>query len=61
MGEVMTLEEAAEFLNFSRTYVYQMAREKKIPCTRKGKRYLFLRDSLLQWVKKDEQGMEPQA
>lgn len=51
--ELMTAEEAAELLGYTRNYLYQLARAGRIPATKapgKRGRWFFRRDRLLQWV-----------
>ena len=48
--EVMTAAEAAEFLRISRDSLYNAAGRGDIPYRRLGKRMLFSRARLLEWV-----------
>jgi len=51
--ELLTLSEAADFLNRSRSTLYGMVSRHEIPVTKKGKRLSFKRAELLEWL---EQG-----
>lgn len=48
--EVLTVEEAAEFLRVDRKTVYVYVARKKIPHQRLGRRILFSRSGLLAWL-----------
>lgn len=52
LHEYMTLEEAARYLRRPRITLERWARDGKIPAYKTGKRYLFRRDELKQWVEK---------
>lgn len=55
MKEILSTAEAAEFLGMSRNFVYVMARKRLIPHTRVGSRKIFLRDTLIQWLRDGQQ------
>lgn len=44
--DILTVEEAASYLKFSRTYLYRLAKEKKIPHINYGRHILFRRADL---------------
>ena len=48
--EIVDVEGAAELLGVSTWTVYQLARKGKMPGTRVGKEWRFVRASLIQWV-----------
>lgn len=48
--EVMNAEGAATFLGVDRKTIYDYANRGEIPHQRLGKRLLFSRDALLQWL-----------
>jgi len=51
--ELLTAREAAELLGYTRNYVYQLARQQRIPATKapgKRGRWFLRRDRILQWV-----------
>ena len=50
----LTLKEAAEFLDFSRSYLYRLTSQGRIPCYKpEGKRIYFDRAELVNWLKRN--------
>ena len=50
----LTLKEAAEFLDFSRSYLYRLTSQGRIPCYKpEGKRVYFDRVELVNWLKRN--------
>ncbi len=56
MNDVMTLEETAKFLRVCRQTLRNYAVSGKIPCRKVGRRYLFSRLAVLDWLSKIETG-----
>ncbi len=54
MRETVTAEEAAEVVGLSPWTIYSLARRGAIPHVRIGRRVLFRRSSLLQWLEAEE-------
>jgi len=50
--EILNIDEASKFLNLSKSTLYQMSCENRIPVTKFGKRLRFSRDELIQHIKK---------
>ncbi len=50
--EIMTTEEAAEYLKVSKQFIVKLAKEKKLPATKIGRCWRFSRPSLEQWISK---------
>jgi excisionase family DNA binding protein len=48
--DVLTVEEAATYLKFSTTYIYRLAKEKKIPHICYGRHILFRKSDLFAWL-----------
>ena len=48
--DVLNVEEAAAYLKFSRTYLYRLAKEKKIPHINYGRHILFRKADLFSWL-----------
>jgi excisionase family DNA binding protein len=48
--EILNSTEAAEYLKISRSFLTQLAKEKKIPSMRLGRGYRFTRTSLNNWI-----------
>jgi excisionase family DNA binding protein len=51
MMETMNLEEAAAFLKLHPTTLSEMARRKEVPCAKPGKRYVFIKEDLVGWIR----------
>ena len=50
----LTLKEAAEFLDFSRSYLYRLTSQGRIPCYKpEGTRVYFDRAELVDWLKRN--------
>jgi len=50
----LTLKEAAEFLDFSRSYLYRLTSQGRVPCYKpEGKRIYFDRAELVNWLKRN--------
>lgn len=56
MQDVMTLEEAAVFLRICRQTLRNYAVSGEIPCRKVGRRYLFSRLAILDWLSTMEPG-----
>ena len=50
-NEIMTMDELAEYLKISKSTLYKLAVENKIPGTKIGKRWRFHKDAIDEWVK----------
>ncbi len=49
--EVLTLEEAAEYLSVSESHLYKLTSGKEIPCSKPtGKKLYFKREELNEWM-----------
>lgn len=59
MDKYMTLEEVSEYLKLSKVTMYRLVTAKKIPVSRVGKKYLFVRERIDEWVIKREVGALP--
>ena len=47
---ILTAKETAELLGLHHTTVYEAAQRGDIPCRRIGRRYVFVRETLEQWL-----------
>jgi excisionase family DNA binding protein len=56
--ELLTAAEAAKLIRLPRSSLYELARNRRIPFVRIGRRILFVRTALVQWVI-DEQSVPP--
>lgn len=52
MPEIMTLQQVAEYLKFSKDKVYQMANAGRIPAIKIGKQWRFDKNDLEKWIDK---------
>ncbi len=48
--EILTITEAAGYLQMGKMSIYKLARAKKIPCKMVLNKWRFSRDELKQWV-----------
>lgn len=54
MKEIMTVQEAAEFLSIHPKNLYKLISQRRIPFTRKpGIGYRFIHSQLIKWLKED--------
>jgi len=47
---LLTAAEAADLLRVPRSTVYELARNRRIPFLKVGRRTLFVRQALLEWI-----------
>jgi excisionase family DNA binding protein len=52
MEPVYTIPQVAEYLQMSKTKIYQMVRQGKIPCIRIGKSVRIRESDLVEWLEK---------
>lgn len=48
---IMNVQEVAKYLSFSIYKIYAFVNARKIPCSRIGKQYLFVKKEIDQWLK----------
>ena len=48
--DLLTITEAADFLNLAKPTIYGLVSQSKIPCMKKGKKLYFSRIELLSWL-----------
>lgn len=51
----MTAKEAAQFVGVSYWLLLQLVKQKRIPAIHAGKRVLFRKQTLIQWMEQQEQ------
>lgn len=49
--DVMTMDELAEYLKISKSTLYKLAQENKLPGQKIGKRWRFHKDAVDDWLK----------
>ena len=52
--ETMDAKQAAALLGISTWLLYELVKRKEIPCAKAGRRVLFRRQTLLQWLAEQE-------
>jgi excisionase family DNA binding protein len=50
IGEVMTIEELAAYLKISKSTLYKLAREGKVPSNKIGRHWRFQKRSIDRWL-----------
>lgn len=55
---LMDAGEAAAFLGFAKSYVYEIARRGEFPVVRRGRYVRIRRSALVQWIEKKEKGLD---
>ncbi len=53
--EILTLQEAADFLKVGRNAMSKMVNERKIPGKKVGREWRFSRQALIEWLKNGKQ------
>lgn len=48
---IITADEAAQLLGIHRQSLYEAARRREIPCGRVGRRFIFAREHLIEWLR----------
>lgn len=51
LKDLLTLSEAASYLNLAKPTIYGLVCQSKIPCMKKGKKLYFSRQELTDWLK----------
>lgn len=51
--EIMTADEVAELIGYSREHVWKLTREGKIPCKRIGRGYRYRRTAINNWLEQE--------
>ncbi|MFP3927786.1 MAG: helix-turn-helix domain-containing protein [Desulfobacteraceae bacterium] len=54
-GEILTIEEAAEFLQLGKRSVYKLAKSGKIPGKKVLNKWRFEKESLKRWIRESPQ------
>jgi len=56
MGEIFSVKTIAEYLGFSQRKIYQLIKDHKIPYSRVGGQYRFIKDDIEDWLRKGKRG-----
>ena len=52
LSEIMTAEEAGEYLKVSKPFIVKLAKEGQVPATKLGRSWRFSRPHLQKWIDK---------
>ena len=58
--DIMTMDELAEYLKISKSTLYKLAQDNKLPGQKIGKRWRFHKDAVDAWVKHGLGGISPE-
>jgi excisionase family DNA binding protein len=59
--EVMSIGELAEYLKISRSTLYKLVQEGRLPGQKLGKRWRFHKDAIDEWLKQRPENTRPRA
>lgn len=51
---VLTIEELAEYLRISKSTLYKLVRENRLPCQKIGKHWRFRKEAIDRWLEEGE-------
>jgi excisionase family DNA binding protein len=51
MKDIMSTKELSQYLGFSKSKIYQLIRQKKIPASKIGRQYKFSKEMIDAWIK----------
>ena len=51
-GDVLTIDELAEYLRISRSTLYKLAQDGKIPCRKVGRHWRFRKQAIDRWLER---------
>lgn len=54
-GEVLTIGDLSVYLKISKSTLYKLVREGKIPCQKIGRHWRFHKDAIERWLRNDSQ------
>ena len=50
LGDVLTIEELSVYLKISKSTLYKLVREGKLPCQKVGRHWRFKKDAIDSWL-----------
>jgi excisionase family DNA binding protein len=59
--DVLTIDEAAQYLRISKSSLYKLAQERKIPCQKVGRHWRFSRIALGAWLGESPPKSQPDS
>jgi len=54
LGDVLTIEELSAYLKISKSTLYKLVREGKIPCQKIGRHWRFRKETIDRWLDENE-------
>jgi len=57
-GDILTIDEVADYLKIPRSTVYKLAQEGRIPAQKVGRHWRFHKGAIDGWIKQDRTGAE---
>lgn len=54
-GDVLTIGDLSVYLKISKSTLYKLVREGKIPCQKIGRHWRFHKDAIERWLRNDSQ------
>jgi excisionase family DNA binding protein len=54
-GEVLTIDELSDYLKISKSTLYKLVREGKIPCQKVGRHWRFRKEAIDRWLEECDQ------
>ena len=51
-GDVLTIDELADYLRISRSTLYKLAQEGRIPCQKVGRHWRFRKQAIDRWLER---------
>lgn len=55
-GDVLTIDDLSEYLKISKSTLYKLVREGKVPCQKVGRHWRFHKEAIESWLRNDPQG-----
>ena len=49
-GDVLTIDELADYLRISRSTLYKLAQEGRVPCQKVGRHWRFRKEAIDRWL-----------
>ena len=59
--EFLTAEEVSEYLRIPQSTIYKLAQDKILPSFKVGKHWRFRRETIVEWIKKQENNREHES
>ena len=51
-GDVLTIDELADYLRISRSTLYKLAQEGRVPCQKVGRHWRFRKQAIDRWLER---------